>query len=231
MLAIILAGGLGTRLRPLTFRIPKALLPLHGKPILASILESLDRAGIDKFNIVVGPMGKKIISYFESTKYRIEYSWQKEPLGTADALRYAELPDSDFLVSASDCLFSVDYLKEFLEFHSTGEITLALKTMSRNEIISSSTVEMDDGRVRRIIEKPSENEILSLVACAPLYIFPPESKEYIFKVEKSKRGEYEIAQVIQNMLDDGFIARGLLTEKWEHLSTLDDFRKLNPTKI
>jgi len=229
MKAIILAGGRGKRLRPLTDRIAKPLLPLNGKPIIERIIDDLSTVGIDEFEIVVGYLGEQIMSYLREKfpDLEIMYSFQERQLGTAHALKNAKLPTNDFLVSASDCIFSVEYLRKFLKFHSDGEITLALKIMSEEEIMSSSTVELMGNRIMRIIEKPRRNEILSLIACAPLYIFPPEIRDYLSDIKKSRRGEYEIAQAIQDMIDNGFIAKGLITDEWMHLSTIDDFLGLN----
>lgn len=229
MKAIILAAGRGKRLKPLTDRIAKPLLPVNGKPIIERIIENLSFSGINEFNIVVGYLGEQIKFYLRERfpNLEISYSIQDKQLGTAHALQKTELPDSDFLVSASDSLFPLEYLKKFLKFHSMGEITLALKRMSEEEILSSSTVKLDGNIVRRIIEKPSMDEILSLIACAPLYIFPPEIRDYLKGMKKSKRGEYEIAQVIQRMIDDGFIARGIIAKEWIHMSDIDDFLRLN----
>ncbi|MEA1924315.1 MAG: nucleotidyltransferase family protein [Candidatus Altiarchaeota archaeon] len=231
--AVILAAGRGRRLRPLTDEVPKALLPVDGRPLLKQHLISLSKAGIDSFIIVVGFLGDLLVSFLEedglTSNLEIEFVYQGKQLGSAHALRQVKLQGRDYLVSACDCLYPVEYLKEFLKFHFTDgqDITLALKKLAPDAMSESSTVLLEDGEVKKIIEKPCRKNFLSPMACAPLYIFPPESEGFIRRVEKSKRGEYEITSVIQDMLDAGYTARGLQASEWIHLTDTQDLLRLN----
>jgi len=231
--AIILAAGRGIRLKPLTDEIPKALLPVDGRALLEQHLISLSKAGIDSFTIVVGFLGELVVSFLKqeglTDKLDIEFAYQRRQLGSAHALSQAKIPQSDYLVSACDCLYPEKYLKDFLKFHLTGgqNISLVLKKLSAEEMSKSSSVSMDKDRITGIIEKPSRKDVLSPMACAPLYIFPPESEGFIQKVGKSKRGEYETTSVIQDMLDAGYIARGLKVREWVHLTDTQDLLRLN----
>ncbi|OYT54860.1 MAG: hypothetical protein B6U72_01235 [Candidatus Altiarchaeales archaeon ex4484_2] len=231
--AVILAAGRGRRLRPLTDELPKALLPVDGRPLLEQLIMNLSKAGIESFTLVVGFLGDLVVSFLKEEglagKLEIDFVYQREQLGSAHALRQVKLRGGDYLVSACDCLYPVGYLKKFLEFHFTGgqDITLALKKLSPEEMSESSTVLLEKDKVTKIIEKPSREEFLSPIACAPLYIFPPGSEGFIQGVKKSKRGEYEITSVIQNMLDSGYGARGLQVKEWAHLSDTRDLLRLN----
>ncbi|WP_456475161.1 sugar phosphate nucleotidyltransferase, partial [Candidatus Pyrohabitans sp.] len=94
-------------------------------------------------------------------------------------------------------------------------------------IKEASSVRLAGDRVVEIVEKPGEEEILSDIAGAPLYVFSPKAKPFISSVELSPRGEYEITGAIQSMIDAGLEVRGVLAEEWEHLSRWQDLLRLN----
>ena len=228
MNAVILAGGLGKRLRPLTNNVPKAMLPINGRPVIDLIIENLRSAEITHFIVVIGYLGEQIRNHLK--KESIIFVKQEKPLGSGDALKSAiSLVEGDFIVSASDTLLPVNHIKELIDLHlrENSDTTISLKKLSDMEIIDSSTVLLREDSILKIIEKPTREEILSNVSACPFYIFNDKIKDYLPWIKKSKRGEYELVDAIQLMIDDGLKVKGLLTKEWFHLSTLEDFQKPN----
>ncbi|NOZ59659.1 MAG: NTP transferase domain-containing protein [Euryarchaeota archaeon] len=230
MKAVILAGGRGKRLRPFTEAVPKALLPVEGKAVILHQVEALRSAGVEEVLVVRGALGEKIERFLRRHGVDAGFVTQASPLGSAHALSLA-LPhlEGDFIALACDYVFPAEHLRELLRVHRTARpvATLSLKRMGREEIKEASTVLLEHGRVLRIVEKPREEEILSEIAAAPLYVFSEEARGFISGVELSPRGEYEIASAIQDMIDSGLEVRGVLTERWAHLSRWQDLLALN----
>jgi glucose-1-phosphate thymidylyltransferase len=232
--AVILAGGRGKRLRPITDKVAKGLLPVQGRPLIEQILKNLYAVGIREFIIVTGHLGWQISDYLGDGSQlggTIIYVEQKEQLGSAHALLTAgELIVGDVLVSACDSIFPEKHYRELIEMFKEEEldIALSLKIMNDERIKESSVVKMkEDGTILQVIEKPSEDEIISNISCGPVYIFKDIIKDYLKRVKKSKRGEYELPDAIQMMIDDGFKIKGLVSKSWIHLSNIQDFLELN----
>ncbi len=233
MKAVILAGGRGVRLKPLTDFVAKPLLPINGRPVIEQVLELLRNAGITQICIVIGHLGEQVKDFIGDgydLGVNITYKRQKEQLGTAHALKAAgDFIGEDLFVIASDCIIPTDHIRELIKFHFTNNCnaTLSLKELSADEMTQSSTVKLEkDMSILKIIEKPSSDEILSNVACAPLYIFK-DVKEFLPRVQKSSRGEFEIADIIQMMIDNRLVVKGVKTGSFSHLSDAEDFLKLN----
>jgi len=148
----ILAGGLATRLRPLTEAIPKALLPIRGEPFLAHQLRLLSRSGIDRAVLCLGYLGGQIQNYTgdgAAFHLRLDYSFDgPTPLGTAGALRKAlPLLGDEFLVLYGDSYLPCDYGAVENAFHAAGKA--ALMTVFRNRgLWDSSNVEFSESRIR-----------------------------------------------------------------------------------
>jgi NDP-sugar pyrophosphorylase family protein len=234
MKAVILAAGKGKRLRPISSWIAKAMVPYGGKPIIQELILRLEALNPEEVIVVVGWLGDQIEEFLGSLTQggtRIRYVRQSRPEGTAHALLQAVgFVEGDFLVAACDSLFSEEHLKELWRCHVSErcDATLSLKIMERREITSSSSVLLnEDGSVSRVIEKPSEEEVLSRYASSPLYVFGEAIKEYLPGVKRSVRGEYEIQDAVQAMIDDGRRVMGVLSRKWTHLSDIEDFLRMN----
>lgn len=234
MQAVILAAGRGTRLRPLTDYVAKPLLPVGGKPAIVRVIESLKATSITEFIIVIGHLGEQIKIFLSRGRVpdiKVEYAEQPELTGAANAILCArKLIEGDFLVTASDCILPPQFLSALIAFHSAErcDAAIALKRMDPDRVGEASTVRLgEENRILQIIEKPSEEQILSELSAAPVYIFKPEVFKYISRIEKSSRGEYEIQAAIQMMIDSQLNVRGLITERWLHLSNIEDFLKLN----
>ena len=134
MIALILAGGIGERLRPITNNIPKPMVPVNGKSFLQYHIEELKRAGIKDIVLCTGYLSNKIQEYFgDGSKFdvKIKYSIEKKPLGTAGAIKNAEkYVNNTFLVLNGDSYLKIDYNK-LINFHKSkkAKLTIALLTI------------------------------------------------------------------------------------------------------
>lgn len=233
MKAVVLAGGRGIRLRPLTDIVAKPLLPINGKPVLEQVIRLLRNSEITEICVVVGHLGGQIKEFLGTGSEQgvdITYRTQKEQSGTAHALGVAsDFIERDMLVIGSDCILPPEHFKEMIEYYNDNkcDAALSLKELDPQDMIHSSTVRLEDNMsITEIIEKPRIDEILSSFSCAPLYIFK-NVKDYLPRVRKSSRGEYEIVDIIQMMIDEGLLVKGVKTSSFSHLSSISDFLGLN----
>lgn len=156
--AVIMAGGLGQRLRPLTLDTPKPLLKVGSKPIIEHNIDRLAMFGIDDFWISVKYLGEQIQNYFgngASKNISIDYVWEDEPLGTIGAVSKIENFNHDYiLVTNSDLLTNIDYEQFFLEFINQNA-DLAILTIPYNVSIPYAVLETQMGEVKSFKEKPT----------------------------------------------------------------------------
>ncbi|MFH1790137.1 MAG: nucleotidyltransferase family protein [bacterium] len=159
MKAIILAGGLGTRLRPLTHNTPKPLLPIKGKPIMQFAIENLVKHGIKDIILSVGYKAEEIMEYFgngSKMKVNLSYSIEDTPLGTGGAVKKAaENVGSQFILIWGDNLMDVDIAKMIVEHENTGAlITMALTP--RPDIENFGVANIQGDKIISFIEKPKK---------------------------------------------------------------------------
>lgn len=160
--AIVLAGGLGTRLKDILPDIPKCMAPVNGKPFLSYVLSYLEMQGIEKVILSVGYLKDHIISYF-GNKYKtlsIEYSIENEPLGTGGAIKLAleQCQFGNVFVLNGDTSFSVNLPEmEGLHFQSKSEITIAVKHVIHSARYGVVDIDKQE-RVISFIEKDSKSE-------------------------------------------------------------------------
>jgi dTDP-glucose pyrophosphorylase len=156
--AVIMAGGRGQRLKPLTDFIPKPLLNVGNKPIMDHNLNRLVMFGIDDFWVSVKYLGKQIEEYFgdgNKKNINIEYVWENEPLGTIGAVSKINNFKHDYvLITNSDLLTNIDYELFFLEFIKT-EADLAVLAIPYKVAIPYAVLETEKGEVKSFIEKPT----------------------------------------------------------------------------
>ncbi len=198
MKAFILAAGKGTRMRPLTERTPKPVLPVGGKPILQHLVDNVEDE-VDEIMILVGWKGDEIKQSVESSKAELTYTKQDELLGTADAISHAEdMVDDKFICMNGDVIIPKGTLKNFIDFFSEkNECTMG---MAKVEDPESYGVIMTDGEdVTDIIEKPKDPK--SDLINAGLYGFTRDIFKAIEKTEKSPRGEYEITDSLEILIE------------------------------
>ncbi|MBN2142956.1 nucleotidyltransferase family protein [Candidatus Woesearchaeota archaeon] len=188
MKAVILAGGFGTRLRPVTYEIPKPLIPIQGKALLEHIIEILKPAGVDEVTISLFHLADKIKEHFKDGTYkgvRINFIVEEKPLGTAGWMRIIKPLKGDFLVVNGDVMFDFD-IKRFVDFHKEkgGAGTIALKEVDDPSRFGVADLEGD--RIARFIEKPKKEEAPSNYINAGYYVLNekvfgmlPEDKDMI----------------------------------------------------
>jgi bifunctional UDP-N-acetylglucosamine pyrophosphorylase/glucosamine-1-phosphate N-acetyltransferase len=203
----VLAAGLGTRMRPLTFTKPKFLLPVAGKPALDHVISLLNHAGIDRLAMVVGFGKEQLVQrYGDGSEFgvKIEYITQKKLLGTANALSLAEdfVGGERFLVMNGDTLVDQESLTALINRHHelTGveDFGGVMATIEVDEPEQFGIVFMKGGKVTDILEKPKRVKVR--LANAGIYIFDPAIFDAIRKTKKSKRGEYELTESMRIMV-------------------------------
>lgn len=180
---VILAGGYGTRLRPLTYTRPKPMLPLAGKPVLQHIIEALARQGFDELIVTANYLCESIERYFgDGSRFGVELVYRREntPLGTAGSVKNSEnYLDDTFGVIQSDNITDLD-LRALLKFHRSkkGLATLSVLPVDNPQEFGIAELDKDD-RVVRFLEKPKPEECFSNLANTGLYVLEPEILDYI----------------------------------------------------
>lgn len=237
MQGVILAAGRGTRLRPVTETRTKAMAPVAGKPIVARVIELLAENGIRDFVLVVSPDDPDIRAFFAEGAHagvQIQFVEQRERLGMAHALRQAApLIHDDFILSACDNLVPsahiADLLNRFAE--GTAPAVLSLLEIERERVRSSGVVELQPSeqgdRIVRIVEKPTPEEAPSTIASLPLYVFSQRLLAYLPEVQPSSRGEYELQDAIQMLIDRVGPLGGVFAPDRIQLTNADDLLALN----
>jgi bifunctional UDP-N-acetylglucosamine pyrophosphorylase/glucosamine-1-phosphate N-acetyltransferase len=177
------------------------MLPLANKPILEHLLTNTKKAGIKEFVIVTGYHDEQVRDYFRNGNkwgVNIEYRTQRRQLGTADALRMVEvLADGNFLMINGDIIVDQIDIKRLTD--KTNNTISVFKVKDTKDL---GVVEVNEGKVVRIYEKAEKPP--SNLANAGLYLFTPEIFEAISQTSKSPRGEYEITDSLQLMIDKGY---------------------------
>lgn len=180
--AVIMAGGEGTRLRPLTYELAKPLIPVKGKPLMEHSLDLLRKYDIKKVYISVGYKAKQIMDYFgDGSKYGMEFEYlvEKEPLGTAGPLKMLKGKISEpFMLVWCDVLAEID-LNDYMNFHfkNGGLATIALKTVEDPSRFGVAV--MKGNRILDFIEKPKFGEEPSNLINAGIVILSPEIFNYL----------------------------------------------------
>jgi len=217
--AVLLAAGRGKRQRPYTDVTPKPLLVVNGRPTLDFVLCAVAKAGVERVCIVTNHLEKKIFEYVgDGSKWNLSASFahQVELHGNGDALMSVPqswIQNESLLVIATDYILEEDSLLELVQAKDSyqADIVMSLKECPLEELLARSSVDVDSNwRVKRIIEKPKREEIMSPYAASILFILPPQIWEYLKKVQHSERGEIEMQSAIDSMIQDGFKAVGVL---------------------
>lgn len=210
------------------------MLPILGKPITERVMEQLRAAGIAEFLLVCHPEDEEFQDYFSyrtDINARIRIVHQRERLGMAHALSCAaELIKGDFILSACDNLTSSEYISSMIAAWKFGpdlNALLAVMPVEPQRLNQVGIVEMDGHWVTRIIEKPDLSPAPSLISSLPLYIFSANVLGYLQQVHLSHRGEYEIQNAIQMLIDNCGFVKGLTANKRLTLTCPQDLISLN----
>ncbi len=228
MKAVILHGGQGTRLRPLTHTGPKQLVKVAGKPISQWVLEQIRDAGIRDIIIVLGDnMPNKVVEYYgDGSRFgvKITYVYQGRARGLADAVyKVRDLIEEGekFVVYLGDNLVNYD-LKRFVSFDSNASILIAkVQDPSRFGVVV-----IEEGRVTKLVEKPKER--ISDLALIGVYGFDRNVFDVIERLRPSWRGELEITDAIQGLIDGGFrVTYEVVDGWWKDTGTPKDILEAN----
>lgn len=217
--AIILAAGRGKRQRPYTDVTPKPLLEVNGRTTLDYVLCAVAKADVERVCIVTNHLEEKIFKYVgDGSKWNlaVTFAHQNELRGNGDALLSVPkswIHDEPVMVVATDYVLDEHSLLELVNAHKqhNANITMSLKVCPLAELSARSSVEVDaDWNVKKIIEKPKREEILTSYAASVMFIFPPAIWEYLPKIQPSERGEVELQSAVDMMIQDGYRAHGVL---------------------
>jgi mannose-1-phosphate guanylyltransferase/phosphomannomutase len=226
--AVVMAGGEGTRLRPLTSNQPKPMVPIVGKPCMEHILELLKRHGFEDVIVTVAFLPQAIRSYFgggETLGIDVGYSVEESPLGTAGSVRLAAgRLDDTFLVISGDALCDVD-LGRLVEFHREkhASVTIGLKSVD-NPLEFGIVVTDDDGRIERFLEKPSWGQVFSDTINTGIYVLESEVLRHV----PTDRPYDFSTELFPLLLKMGRPMYGcVLDGYWQDIGNLDQFRQAN----
>lgn len=192
--AVILAGGLGTRLRPLTYETPKPLVDIDGRTLAEHTLLLLKRAGVTTAYFSIGHLAEKIVAFFgdEYEGIRIKYLIEKEPLGTGGWMHLVDQKDfnEDFIVVNVDDLSDLDFA-ELLAFHKRHRALISISLHQVEDVRAFGVAELDGDRIIRFVEKPQPAEAPSDWANYGHYIFSPRVFDFLPQ-EKRFMFEYDL---------------------------------------
>jgi mannose-1-phosphate guanylyltransferase / phosphomannomutase len=228
MKAVVMAGGEGTRLRPLTSNQPKPMVPIVGKPCMEHILELLKVHGFDEVIVTLAFLPQAIRGYFgtgETLGLEVGYSVEETPLGTAGSVRLAsDRLDETFLVISGDALCDFD-LSSLVRFHREkgAAATIGLKSVE-NPLEFGIVVTDEDGRVERFLEKPSWSQVFSDTINTGVYVLEPEVLRH---VPDDRPFDFS-KELFPLLLEMGRPMYGFVMEGyWQDIGNLDQYRQAN----
>lgn len=232
MKGVILHGGFGTKLRPLTHTGPKQLIPIANKPISQYVLEDLKNSGITEVAIILGSIHpEKVKEYYgDGGKFNvnIQYIQQDEPKGIAHAVSLCEeyIDDQSFVVYLGDNLIKggiKDFVKRFEK--STDDAMILLCQVKNPQRFGVAQID-ENGKLAKLVEKPKEPP--SNYALTGIYFFRPTIFEVIKRLKPSWRGELEITDSIQLLLENGYsVSHQIVQNWWKDTGTPEDILEAN----
>jgi glucose-1-phosphate thymidylyltransferase len=230
MKGLILSGGKGTRLRPLTYTSAKQLVPVANKPVLFYGIEAMAEAGLREIGIVVGDTHAEIrAAVGDGARWgvKVTYIPQDAPLGLAHAVKISQpfLQEDPFVMYLGDNLLNrgiVGFVQEFAREKPAAQILLTRVPDPQ----MFGVAQLDDGRVVRLVEKPKEP--IGDLALVGVYMFSPQIFESVNRIKPSFRNELEITDAIQDLIDRGLTVKPHIVEGWwKDTGKLEDMLEAN----
>jgi mannose-1-phosphate guanylyltransferase / phosphomannomutase len=224
--AVIMAGGEGTRLRPLTSNAPKPMLPIANRPMMEHVIGLLKVHGIDEIVVTVAFLANAIKTYFgDGSEFgvHIEYADEPVPLGTAGSVGNARhLLDERFLVISGDVITDLD-LGRIVEVHEErGALATIGLTPVENPLEFGIVITRPDGSIERFLEKPTWGQVFSDTINTGIYVLEPE----IFRFIPEGRSVDFSSDVFPRLLDEGLPLFGAVAEGyWEDVGTLEAYSR------
>jgi NDP-mannose synthase len=221
MRAVILAGGLGTRLRPYTTILPKPLVPVGERPILEHILRRLHSCGAREVDLCVGHLGELIQVYFTQANALppdLELRWHREdePLGTAGALRIVPGLAGTFIAMNGDILTTLDY-RELLAFHQRNGAALTVATHAKRVDVDLGVIETDGERITGFREKPQ----LDYLASMGIYVYEERALEHL-----PAAGSFQFPELVHRLLEAGETVAAFRSDaEWFDIGTVGEHRR------
>ena len=217
--AVVMAGGLGTRLRPLTNDLPKPMLPVGGRPLMEHIIEGLRKAGIRQVNVTTHYRSEAITEHFGDGRnfgVNIQYVAEDRPLGTVGALGLMDAPEQPLLVINGDILTKVDF-KAMLAFHQDNAADLTVGVREYDLKVPYGVVETEGVVVQRVREKP----VIKLFVNAGIYLMTPATHQFIPNKE-----HLDMTELIDILLEKKRrVVSFPICESWMDIGQMEDYKK------
>ena len=213
-----MAAGLGTRLRPLTERWPKPILPIDGRPVVVTLLHDLAAAGIQRFTVVTGHLAEQVEELVAPLPYEIRFARQPQPLGSAHAVSVAAAR-APFVVVAGDTVFSRDDLALFVD--RAGESDGAVAIRSQPGRPEHTQINVRDGRVVRFMEPTPGGDWTA----APIFALGPRVAAFLEPLPG--RPPHELVDVFQPAIDAGATVSGIEIGRTRDLTSPVDLVREN----
>ena len=217
--AVIMAGGFGTRLRPLTDDTPKPMLQIGGKPLMERTIENFQRAGIHRISVTTHYLPEKITEHFGNGRkfgVKLNYVAEDQPLGTAGALRLIGDVDEPLLVINGDILTDIDF-RALTKFHQQNNAALTVAVRQYDVEVPYGVIEAEGGIVSGLREKPRFNFLVN----AGIYLLEPSVRRHI-----PDGTRFDMTDLIDVLLQNNETVVGFpITEYWLDIGKHDDFQQ------
>jgi len=220
MRAIILAGGRGTRLQPYTSVFPKPLVPLGRTPVMEILVRQLSEQGVTHITMAIGHLGDLITAYFgDGSKFglKIDYSRERDAMGTAGPLGLIEDIEGDFLVMNGDVLTTLRF-NEFMAYHREQEAPATIAMHKKRVQLQLGVIHLNGGRrIKDYIEKPSMDYLVSM----GIYAFNDSVLKYIPRDQ-----HFDFPELVLALLGDGTPVMSYESDHyWADIGTHDEYAK------